>query len=54
VGEPLDLVDVVVRHQLARAGLREIRELVLGADLALGQREIRRLAFFSFAKAGCG
>ncbi len=52
MGEPLDLVDVVVRRQLPRAGLRKIRQPVLRAYLALGQREIRGLALVVFRKRG--
>src|SRR5690242_3065502 len=46
MGEPLDLVDVVVRDQLARSGLRKIGQLILGADLALCKRQVQRLALF--------
>ena len=43
VREPLDLVDVVLGGELARAGLREVRERELALDLVLGKVEIERL-----------
>ena len=43
VREPLDLVDVVVGDELARAGLREVGERELALDLVLGKIEVQRL-----------
>ena len=54
VREPLDLVDVVLGRELARAGLREVRERELALDLVLGKVEIERFPPASTANAGCG
>ena len=43
VRQPLDLVDVVLGGELARAGLREVGERELALDLVFGETEIERL-----------